>query len=157
MADELFLTEFPDIQSFIKDLNLLDENVNKAVRTGLKKGANLILAEQKRLAPKQLSEYISTGSIYTTKKGVLGITSGYQKEVFKTDEHGQNPGIAGMVKEFGRPGQSPERSGDKDSIGRKKGVIQAEPHIRRGFDNVVDRAVQTVIDSINTEINKFGD
>lgn len=164
MADELFSTELPDIQALIKTLDVFNENVNKAVREGINKGADIILAEQKRLAPKKLSEYISKGKLYVTKKGVIGITTGYQSNAFKPDENGSNHGLAGMVYEFGRPGTSPQRSKDTMSQKRhgkiytvKKGTIQAQPHIRRGFDNKVEEAVQTVINYINSEIDKLGE
>ncbi len=38
-----------------------------------------------------------------------------------------------------------------------KGTIQPTPHIRRGFDEVVEQAVQTVINHINAEIDKIGE
>ena len=169
MADELFSTELPDIQALIKTLDVFNENVNKAVRDGINKGADIILAEQKRLAPEKLSEYISKGKLYVTKKGVVGIATGYLENAFTGDavkENGQEfqPGLVGMVYEFGRPGTSPQRSKDTMSQKRhgkiytvKKGTIQAQPHIRRGFDNKVDEAVQTVIDYINAEIDKLGE
>jgi len=181
MADETFSMDLPDIQEFIKTLDLMDENINKAVRDGLHKGADIILAEQRRLAPHNLSHYISKGNIYTTKNGTLGIAIGYMSDTFKEDENGFNAGVVGMTYEFGRPGQSTQRSDEemeqkrkripnKKSAKRKnwkkavptrvkikKGTIQAEPHIRRGFDNVVEQAAQAVIDSISAELDKFGD
>ena len=75
-----------------------------------------------------------------------------------------------MTYEFGRPGNgvfepfgidrsSPTmiqvRNGEEVEV--NKGTIQAEPHIRRGFDNVVEQAAQAVIDSISAELDKFGD
>ena len=182
MADEFFSTDLPDIQGFIKTLDLMNENINKAVRDGLHKGADIILAEQKRLAPDKLdlAGHISKSKLYVTKKGVIGITTGYQPNAFEPDENGINHGIVGMTYEFGRPGKSPRRSGEKMKQKRKripnkeskrkdwekavltevdisKGTIQAQPHIRRGFDNKVNEAVQTVIDHINAEIDKMGE
>ena len=166
MADEFFSAELPDIQGFIKNLDLMDENINKAVRDGLHKGADIILAEQKRLAPSKLnlSDYISKGNVYVTKKGVLGVAVGYLSDAFIPDENNINHGVIGSVYEFGRPGQSPQRSGDTMTQKRhgklytvKKGAIQPQPHIRRGFDNVVEQAAQAVIDSISAELDKLGD
>lgn len=183
MADEIFSTELPDIQEFIKTLDLMDENINKAVRDGLHKGADIILAEQKRLAPDKLdlAKHISKGNVYVTKKGVLGVAVGYLSDAFVPDENNINHGVIGSMYEFGRPGQSTQRSDEemeqkrkripnKKSAKRKnwkkavptrvkikKGTIQAEPHIRRGFDNVVEQAAQAVIDSISAELDKFGD
>ena len=47
----MFSSEMPDIQGLIKKLDMMDENVNKAVREGLKDGADIIMKEQKRLMP----------------------------------------------------------------------------------------------------------
>ena len=182
MADEFFSAELPDIQGFIKDLDLLNENINKAVRDGLHKGADIILAEQKRLAPSKLnlSDYISKGNVYVTKKGVLGVAVGYLSDAFVPDENNVNHGVIGALYEFGRPGKTPERSGKEMEQKRKripnksekrkywkkavptrvkinKGTIQAQSHIRRGFDNVVEQAAQAVIDSISAELDKLGD
>ena len=165
-ADETFSMDLPDIQGFIKNFDLMDENINKAVRDGLHKGADIILAEQKRLAPDKLdlAKHISKGNVYVTKKGVLGVAVGYLSDAFIPDENNVNHGVIGAMYEFGRPGQSPQRSGDTMTQKRhgklytvKKGTIQAQPHIRRGFDNVVEQATQAVIDSISAELDKFGD
>lgn len=183
MADEFFSTELPDIQGLIKQLNMMNENVNKAVRDGLHKGADIILAEQKRLAPDKLdlAGHISKSKLYVTEKGVIGITTGYQPNAFKPDENGINHGVVGMTYEFGRPGKHPRRSSEemeqkrkripnKKSAKRKdwkkavptrvkinKGTIQAQPHIRRGFDNKVNEAVQILIKHINNAIDKAGE
>ena len=182
-ADETLSMDLPDIQGFIKNLDLLDENINKAVREGLHKGADIILAEQKRLAPDKLdlAKHISKGNVYVTKKGVLGVAVGYLSDAFVPDENNINHGVIGSMYEFGRPGQSTQRSDEemeqkrkripnKKSAKRKdwkkavptrvkikKGTIQAQPHIRRGFDNVAEQAAQAVIDSISAELDKFGD
>ena len=181
MADNFFnsfSTDAPDLEEFIRELDKFDENVNKALRAGLHEVGTMICQSQRRLIlskPRarperkskmrlvKLSEAITTSAIYTTKSGALGITSGYQSGAFKTDSDGFNPGLVGMVTEFGRPGQSAQRSGDtmmqtrggkKYSIG--KGTIQPYPHIRRGFDAVKDRAAQVLIDAYNAEIDKLG-
>lgn len=182
MADEFFSTELPDIQSLIKQLNMMNESVNLAVRNAMQDGANIIVNEQKRLAPDKLdlAGHISKSKLYVTKKGVIGITTGYQPNAFEPDENGINHGIVGMTYEFGRPGKSPRRSGKKMKQKRKripnkdakrkewkkaiptevdisKGTIQAQSHIKRGFDNKVNEAVQTVIKHINAEIDKMGE
>lgn len=169
-ADETLSMDLPDIQGLIQTLNLADKNINKAVRVSLHKGANIILAEQRRLAPHNLSHYISKGNIYTTKNGTLGIAIGYMSDTFKEDENGFNAGVVGMTYEFGRPGNgvfepfgidrsSPTmiqvRNGQEVEV--HKGTIQAEPHIRRGFDEAIEEAVQILIDSVTAEIDKLGD
>lgn len=164
MSEEIFSTNMPDLQSFIRELDLFDENVNKALRTAMHESGNMIRLAQRRLVKSQrLAAAISTSDVYTTKDGALGITSGYQSSAFKSDSDGFNPGLVGMVTEFGRPGESPQRS-DPETNRRvkgktykvKKGTIQPYPHIRRGFDAVKDRAAQVLIDAYNAEIDKLG-
>lgn len=181
MADNSFnsfSTDAPDLEEFIRELDKFDENVNKALRAGLHEVGTMICQSQRRLIlskPRarperkskmrlvKLSEAITTSAIYTTKSGALAITSGYQSSAFKSDSDGFNPGLVGMVTEFGRPGESPQRS-DPETNRRvkgktykvKKGTIQPYPHIRRGFDAVKDRAAQVLIDAYNAEIDKLG-
>ena len=182
MADEFFSTELPDIQSLIKQLNMMNESVNLAVRNAMQDGANIIVNEQKRLAPDKLdlAGHISKSKLYVTKKGVIGITTGYQPNAFEPDEDGINHGIVGMTYEFGRPGKSPQHSSDTmkqvrmripnkkekrkywkkavpTEVDWKKGTIQPHPHIRRGFDNKVNEAVQILIKHINNAIDKAGE
>ncbi len=165
MSEEIFSTNMPDLQSFIRELDLFDENVNKALRTAIHEAGNMICLAQRRLVKSQrLAAAITTGRVYTTKKGSLNISVGYQPEAFKKDGDGFNPGVVGMVTEFGRPGQSSHRSGDtmKQTRGGKKytvkkGTIQPRPHIRLGFDSTNEAAAQKLIDTYNTEIDKLGD
>lgn len=165
MSEEIFSTNMPDLQSFIRELDLFDENVNKALRTAMHEAGNMICLAQRRLVKSQrLAAAITTGRVYTTKKGSLNISVGYQPEAFKTDGDGFNPGVVGMVTEFGRPGQSPQRSGDtmKQTRGGKKytvkkGTIQPRPHIRPGFDSTKEAAAQKLINAYSAEINKLGD
>lgn len=183
-SEEQFSMDLPDLQALIKKLNLLDENVNLAVRKSLRSGADIIMKEQKRLISdksKRLSDAISKSQVYVNKKGELGITTGYQSGAFKTDNTGFNPGIVGMTYEFGRPGQSAQRSGEKmEQVRRiipnrkkgvrrkdwgeavptkimvKKGRIQSHPHIRKGFDNKLSEAVQVVVSAVENEVKKAG-
>ena len=186
MTEEMFSTDMPDLDGFIKELDMFNENVNTALRKGLHEAGDMIGQAQKRLIEskpasvsegkykkytrtskyrlKRLSEAISTGNVYTTKSGALGITSGYQADAFKTDSEGFNAGLVGMVTEFGRPGKSSRRQGETMTQTRKgrkytikKGTIQAYPHIRRGFDSTKEAAAQKLIDAYNAEINKLGD
>lgn len=162
-----FDLDMPDLDGFIKELDMFNENVNTALRKGLHEAGDMICKSQKRLVlskSRHLSEAISTGNVYTTKSGALGITSGYQADAFKTDSDGFNAGLVGMVTEFGRPGKSSRRQGETMTQTRKgrkytikKGTIQAYPHIRRGFDSTKEAAAQKLIDAYNAEINKLGD
>ena len=98
----------PDLSKFMKSLDMLDENVSKAVVTGLKKGAEIIVnAQKRRISAKsqRLADAISKSRIYTTKKGSVGISTGYHAKAFKKDKDGFRAGIVGMVFEFGRPGK----------------------------------------------------
>lgn len=159
-----FSMDLPDIAGMIKDLDLMNENVNKAVRKGLHKGNRRICQAQKRRISGKSSrcaEAISESQIYTTKNGTLGITSGYQVGAFKTDSDGFNPGIIGTMFEYGRPGQSQGRTGKTmkqtrhgKTVEVNKGVIQPVPHIRRGFDEELEAACNDLIESVNEVIDK---
>ncbi len=169
MSNEFFSMEMPDIQGFIKKLDMYDQRQNEALLTALHKvGDNMKQAQKRRIegakVGDKLSEYITCGAVYTTEKGSLGIRSGYQKEAFKPDSDGFNPGVVGMTWEFGRPGQSPRRSGDTMTQTRngkkvtvKKGAIQPVPHIRAGFDDTVEQNVQTLINAVNAVTDKLGE
>ena len=163
MSEEAFSTDMPDLEGFIKELDLFDDNVNQALRTALHTAGGMIGQAQKRLVlpkSKRLAAAISTSRVYTTKDGALGITSGYQAGAFKTDSDGFNAGLVGMVTEFGRPRSSrtkmeQTRNGKKYSV--TIGKIQPYPHIRRGFDATKEQAAQVLINAYNAEIDKLGD
>ena len=184
MSEEMFSTDMPDLESFIRQLDMFDENVNKALRTAMHEAGDMVCQAQKRLIlskSRRLSEAITTGRVYTTRDGALGITSGYQSGAFKTDSDGFNPGLVGVVTEFGRPGKSAGHTGktmwqirkrilNKKTAERKdwekavptkveidKGTIQPYSHIRRGFDSVKEQAAQKLIDAYNAEIDKLSD
>ena len=186
--DSFFDMDLPDIQGLTQQLDLFEEKQNEAVRNGLHKvGENMRRAQKRRISGvkggQKLADAISVSKIYTTKKGVLGITSGYQAGAFKADSEGFNPGLVGMIREYGRPGDSPQRSkptmkqkrkrlpGRTDyesGKGRKnwgeavskeveisKGIIQPTPHIRLGFDETLEQNVQIMADAINEVIDKL--
>lgn len=165
---DTFNSDIPDLQGFIKELDLLDENVNAAVRQGMHKGADIILAEQRRRADATgvpfLARHINKGAVYTTKRGSIGITTGYQSEAFKPDADGKNAGVIGLTYEFGRPGQSRTRSGKTmkqvrggKAVEVRKGKINPRPHIRPAFDAKVKEASERVIEAVNRETGKVFD
>lgn len=161
--------ELPDLDGFIKKLDMYDQQQNEALRTALHQvGDNMKQAQKRRISGvkvgDKLSEYITCGAVYTTEKGSLGIRSGYQAGAFKTDSDGFNPGVVGMTWEFGRPGQSPRRSGATMTQTRNgkrvevnKGAIQPVPHIRAGADDTLEHNVQTLINAVNTVTDKLGE
>lgn len=174
MTKDFISCDFPNLDAFIKQLDLTKENVNKALRAAMYTGADMIKNEQKRLISgksRRLSAAIDKSEIEVTKSGSLKVTSGYQADTFETDDNGFNPGVVGMTYEFGRPGQSnnsrrrdsqrwwhyKNKNGKTVYMVQNKGAIQPVPHIRRGFDNVKGRAAQTVIEAYNREIDKLGD
>ena len=166
MPTEDFIScDFPDLDSFIKQLDLMNASVNKALRSAMYTGADMIKNEQKRLISgksQRLADAINKSGIEVTKGGSLKVTSGYQKEAFR--DNGGFPGVVGMTYEFGRPGQSGARKGTTMKQKRggkiitvKKGAIQPMPHIQRGFDNMKGQAAKTMIEAYNREIDKLGD
>ncbi len=169
MSNEFFSMEMPDIQGFIKKLDMYDQQQNEALLTALHKvGDNMEQAQKRRIegakVGEKLSKHITCGKVYTTKKGVLGITSGYQAGAFKTDSDGFNPGIVGMTWEFGRPGQSQQRSGttmmqtrNGKRVEVNKGAIQPVPHIRAGADDTFEQNWQTLVNAANSVTDKLGE
>lgn len=170
-AEEVFSTQLPDLQGFIRQLDLLDENVQKAVSRSMRKGAGRIRdAQRRRIAGKvqKLAEAITVGDLHVYRNGTVTISSGYQPEAF-IEHKGENLGVIGMTYEFGRPGESPRRSGKTMKQRRRgkngkikevtvsKGMIAPEPHIRRGFDDVIESAVNETIDALETETGKVFD
>ena len=169
-----FLTaDFPDIDSFIKELDMFNENVNKALLSAIHTCGDMIAGAQRRkirFKSKRLSDAIRAGGIYTTDSGAFGINVGYQYDAFEVDYDSDNStklGVIGLVYEFGRPGQSsatrqsPETyrhlNGNPSGFKVKKGAIQPIPHIRKGFDEIKPYCVKILIKSYNAEINKLGD
>lgn len=169
MPTEDFIScDFPDLDAFIKELDLMDARVNAALRRGLNAGADVILREQKRRIQgksRRLAQAIGKGSIYTTKSGGLGISTGYQDDAFRTDADGFNAGVVGMTYEFGRPGTSTNRRRSETMTqtrhGRRfkvrKGAIQPVSHIRAGFDAAVNRAANEVIAEYEREMDKLSE
>lgn len=171
MSEEVFSTQLPDLQGFIRELDMLDEKVQKAVSRSMRKGAHRIRdAQRRRIAGKvpKLAEAITVGDLHVYRNGTVTISSGYQPEAF-IEHEGENLGVIGMTYEFGRPGESPRRSGKTMKQRRRgkngkikevtvsKGMIAPEPHIRRGFDDVIESAVNETIDALETETGKVFD
>ena len=166
MPEEDFINcDFPDLDSFIRQLDLLKPNVKTAVSAAMSRGADMIKNEQKRLISgksSKLAAAIDTSDVEVTKGGALKVTSGYQRGAFERNGRNFVPGVVGMVYEYGRPGQSHYRAKPtavRRIKGKKftynKGAIQPVPHIRRGFDNVKNQAAQEVIDAYNREMDKL--
>lgn len=166
----MFSSEMPDIQGLIKKLDMMDENVNKAVREGLKDGADIIMKEQKRLIvskSQRLADSITKSRVYANKKNQLGVQTGYQAGAFKEEKDGKTPpGRVGMILEFGRPGQKGKteitqtrtktQDGEKVKVKVKvkNGKIEPVPHIRRGFDTKKEEAVNTVAEGLEKAVEK---
>ena len=115
---------------------------------------------------------------YTVSRSGIVHDGDYWKQASK-----EKPGVIGMTYEFGRPGKSsahhrnsktmkqirmriPNKKDTKRKYWKKavptevdwnKGTIQPRPHIRRGFDNKVNAAVQALLNHVNNAINRAGD
>ena len=166
---ETFSTDIPDLEGFIRELDMFKENVNKALRLALHHCGERIAGAQRRFIrykSKRLSDAIGVGNVYTTQSGVLGIRVGYLEKAFELDNSLDPPariGVVGLVYEFGRPGQSngsrssPEtyRHVNGNSYKVKKGAIQPIPHIRRGFDEIKEYCVRDLIRYYEEELDKL--
>ena len=88
-AEDFITCDFPDLDSFIRQLDLFNDHVNKALVAGMYTGADMIKNEQKRLISgksRRLSAAIDKSEIKVTKSGSLKVTSGYQADSFKIDD-----------------------------------------------------------------------
>ncbi len=166
-SDAFFSMEMPDLQGLIAQLDMFDQDVNGALRQVLHQiGDNIVRAQRKHIegtrVGKRVSPHISRSRVYTTQKGLLGITAGYQPGAFKKDAEGFNAGVVGMTYEFGRPGTSPQRSGktmkqmrNGKQVEVNKGTIQPVPHIRLGYDETLEQNIQTLVNAVNAEIERL--
>lgn len=161
MAAETFQTDLPDLQGFIKSLDLLDDNVNKSVRKNIKKGAGLIMSEQKRLiegTAQWLADCIEMGVVYVTKNGTIGVTTGYQYDAFNYEDTArkkyrthtvsrqgivhdadywryadkEHAGVIGLMFEFGRPGKSIAHHRNSDTMKQVRRIRTATKTTRKG-------------------------
>lgn len=163
MAEEVFSTDCPDLQAFIKSLDLLDDKISAAVVNAMGSAANTIVNEQKRLVQSnhpRLVKYIKKGTLRVSKKGNVYVDCGYLPDAFNSVEDGTNMGVYGVSVEFGRPGTG-KRSGTEMTQVRhgkevtvKKGRIQPQSHIIRGFENKVNEASNAVIEAVNRVLDE---
>lgn len=158
-----FSMDDSDVGKLISSLDLMKEDVRAAVAEGLRDGAEIIAAEQRRLAGEissKLPPAISVGKIETTKKGRLRIASGY---LHFNGSDNKDPAVIGSVFEYGRPGKSKAhsdpkrywhytRNGKTIFLVQEKGTIQPRPHIRRGFDNKKEEACRVLESRVNSVI-----
>lgn len=136
-----------DIQfkSAIKALDNCDAVVKEKVAALLREKAKIIRDEQRRLIEKRspkLARLIEVGKL--TAKSSVGsykIGVGYSTEAIKE-------AFEGLIMEFGRPGKT---SDGVDKNGKPIGRVEATPHIRQGFDNVIKR----VSDELRDELFKL--
>ena len=160
---ELFSSEMPDMKRLREALLSADGNVRAAAIRGVEKGGRRILAAQKAYAPEKLKSHI-TMETETLKDGTVRARCGYQKEQFSAGPPGWSYGLQGAVAEFGSPGHSTARRASqyyevvingKKRKKKKRGRV-AQPHIRRGYDEQIEAAVQDALGEIDRAADVFG-
>lgn len=87
MSEEMFSTDMPDLESFIRQLDMFDDEQNKVILETMHDIGNNIEHSQKRLISKSkvadlLIDAIEQSSIYTNKNGVICVSVGYHTDVF---------------------------------------------------------------------------
>lgn len=130
------------IMSAVKALNKCDITVKEKVVALLREKAKVIRDEQRRLIEKRspnLARLIDVGNL-TVKSGVgsYKIGVGYSSEAIKK-------AFEGLIMEFGRPGKT---SDGVDKNGKPIGRVEATPHIRQGFDNVIEKVADELRDEL---------
>lgn len=154
--EEFFSTELPDLKKLREALRSADENVRAAAIRGVEIGGRRILAAQKAYAPENLREHI-TMETETLKDGTVRAKCGYQKAQFSSGPKGWSYGVQGAVAEYGSPGHSSARRASEyytiyrrgKTIKRKKRGRVAQPHIRRGYDEQFEAAVQDALSELD--------
>lgn len=164
MSDDFFQMEMPDLDGFIRELDLLNEQVSEAVREGMHEGAEIVAREQRAEAAAAgivfVADYIDISDVYSSQRGSLGISTGFMPRAFEQHD-GKQPGVVGLTYEFGRPGQSRNRSRDTMYQTRngktfriKKGRINPRPFLRPGFDRKTGEASQKIIDCVTKKLER---
>ena len=171
MSEEVFSSDMPELQSLIKKLDVFDEETNKAVRTAMHKGADIIMNEQKKLISgkgKWIADAISKSSIYANKKSEISISIGYHSDAFNyentenqkyrthTGRNGivsdsdywkkatkEKPGVIGLMYEFGRPGTSTAHHRNKPTM---KQVRKRIPNKKTAKRSKWKKAVPTEVE-----------
>ena len=165
---EFFTVEMPDLSRLREALLSADGNVRAAAIRGVEKGGRRILAAQKAYAPEGLKSHI-TMETETLKDGTVRARCGYQKEAFEYPKDngwyaGWSYGVQGAVAEFGSPGHSTARRASqyyevyingKLKKKKKRGRV-AQPHIRRGYDEQIEAAVQDALGELDRAADVFG-
>lgn len=177
--NEFFTMDLSDLQDLIERLMFFEDEYFDVIIEGMHKAADVILREQKRLISSKSTKlaeaidydgigtntttYYSPSKMENITRDIVYIRCGYLEDAFDEDADGFNAGIVGTMYEYGRPGKSNDsrrmsktmtqvRNGKEVEV--SKGTIQPQPHIRRGFDNVREKAVEIVIDTIMQELDK---
>jgi len=155
METKLDITQ--QLQSMMKDMDMLSDGVAEKAVEALTESGKLIAAEQRRLISSRsnkLPGLIKVGKVKVSKKGSAYVTMGYDSDAIKAAPEG-------VIIEFGRPGEKSKkvmtqtRNGKKVKV--KIGKMESTPHIRRGFDNKQEEAAQIAVDKLNEALKKWGD
>ena len=124
-----------EMQALIKSLDAMDDEVNDAIVEAMREGGEIIAQEQRRLAPVgkegRLAQAIDASQVVRTKKGNLQTKVGYDFKKHPEAKHG-------IYQEFGRKGGT-------NKSGKKISKMEAQPHIRPGFEAKKETAYELII------------
>lgn len=163
MAKEFFKFDFSAIRKLRKALEGLDKDAMAAAEDGVKEAGKMIRDAQRQYAPQGLAQSINF-RVKKTSTGMPYAESGYLEDAWDSADgvYSHSQGYRGTVKEYGVPGESPQRSGLTYKKRRKNGKVvtitknpmPAQPHIRRGYDEKVEAACKLVEEKIEKAIDK---
>ena len=172
------------LQDMLKDLDFMADDITEEVADALVEGAEMIAGEQRRLVPySKLAGLIKVGNLSTTKKGNIQIPVGYDTDAIsaapeavivefgKPSENRNRKGVeTGNAKEIfvarGKDNgywykirekvKARDKSGALlDVKGRVIGFVKQKNHIRKGFDNMSEKAIQHTIEKLDEVIKKW--
>lgn len=145
------------INDMIGDLSGMSRELVSESETAAVKAAGVIASEQRRIFAKANFKRDKDKHVYRNVGGSL-ISIAQRKAGaaqvkvcvgFDTETLREYPEL--LVIEFGRPGKSPQHSGDTDKLGRKKGSFPEAATvmpIRVGFELAKEKALQTYADDM---------
>ena len=143
-----------EMKKMLHELDLMDENVSKAVSNSMKKAAEVVAEKQReciRWKSPKLAGLIRVLPLRVGKRGQINAYCGYDTEAVKNN-------MESVVLEFGRPGKKSKgkimeqtytrKNGSKYTVWKRIGKMEAISHIRKGFDMAKNEAASILVEEV---------
>lgn len=154
--------ELVGLQGLIDKFNISDDKVFNEVAPAIEKGCNLITVRQKQLIMKKssnLANRLKHSKVFRTKDGSIIVKSGYFNLPIKKKSSDEVGFFDFAIMEYGRPGARKRESqtmtqtytredNSTYKVTKRIGKVNATPHIREGYDQMVKQAAKAVEESL---------